>query len=67
MSRSPVTLFALETTRAEKLPAANNTASICFYQFAYRGKYGLSAPVRHYDQFRYNIKLQQKVMVGYVC
>jgi hypothetical protein len=38
-------LFSLETTRAAIIQAVINTAPVCFYQFAYRGMYRLSAPM----------------------
>jgi hypothetical protein len=60
-------LFSLETTRAAKLQAVINTAPVCFYQFAYRGKYPLSPSTSGTTTNLGTTKLQQKVMIGYVC
>jgi hypothetical protein len=60
------TIFTWDHTRSET--SSCDQYSPCLLPVSLQRKVlSVSTYVRHYDQFRYNIKLQQKVMTGYVC
>ena len=61
------TLCAWDHTRGEASNCKQYSPRLLLPVCLQRKVWSVSTYVRHYAQFRYNIKLQQKVMFGYVC
>jgi hypothetical protein len=61
------TIFTWDHTRSETSSCNQHSPCLLLPVCLQRKLSSVTTYISHYDQFRYNIKLQQKVIIGYVC